>query len=109
MTIVMGPLIGLYFLSVGIAYMVYRRVCVISRKSRLSRTMVIASHGGEGAMGERFQLMARKQDVRNRIERLRRQLEHERNLGERANRRRLRTLENQLERLMAEEYNLRGD
>ena len=58
-------------------------------------------------MGERFQLMARKQDVRSRIERLRRQLEHERSLGERANLRRLRTLENQLERLMAEEYNLR--
>ncbi len=53
--------------------------------------------------------MARKQgDVcATRIERLRRQLEHERSLGERANRRRLRTLENQLERLMAEEYNLR--
>ena len=32
-------------------------------------------------MGERFQLMARKQDVRSRIERLRRQLEHERSLG----------------------------
>lgn len=58
-------------------------------------------------MGERFALMARKHEVRGQIERLRRQLEHERNLGDQANARRMRTLENQLERLMAEEYSLR--
>jgi len=58
-------------------------------------------------MGERFALVARKQEVRSRIERLRRQLEHERSLGDQANARRVRSLENQLERLMAEEYSLR--
>lgn len=58
-------------------------------------------------MGDRFVLIARKQEVRSRIEQLRRQLEHERSLGEQANARRVRSLENELERLMAEEYSLR--
>lgn len=58
-------------------------------------------------MSGRYDLIARKHEVRGRIERLQRALAQERSLGERANRRRLRKLENELERLMAEEYSLR--
>lgn len=58
-------------------------------------------------MSDRFTLIARKQEVRSRIEQLRRQLEHERSLGDQANARRARSLENQLEKLMAEERSLR--
>ncbi len=62
-------------------------------------------------MGDRLDLIARKQDVRSRIERLRRQLAQEmeqtRSPGERAKSRRIRRLESQLEQLMAEEYRLR--
>lgn len=58
-------------------------------------------------MSDRFTLIARKQEVRSRIEQLRRQLEHECSLGDQANARRARSLENQLEKLMAEERSLR--
>lgn len=58
-------------------------------------------------MTSRHELVARKHEVRGRIERLRRELVREQDLGDQANRRRLRKLENQLERLMAEEYRLR--
>ena len=56
----------------------------------------------------RFDLIARKQEVRQAIERLRRQLEKEQNAADpQKNRRRIAQLEAQLERLMAEEYSLR--
>lgn len=58
-------------------------------------------------MTSRHELVARKHEVRGRIERLRRELVREQDLGDQANRRRLRKLENQLERLMAEECRLR--
>ena len=58
-------------------------------------------------MTNRYDLIARKSEVRGRIERARRELEQERSLGNGANRRRLRRLEGELERLMAEEYCLR--
>ena len=61
---------------------------------------------------DRFDLIARKQEVRRQIERLNRQLDAERN-AERAaadpkrDRRRIAKLEQQLQTLMAEEYSLR--
>lgn len=57
-------------------------------------------------MADRFTLIARKQEVRRRLETLQRQLEHERTKPHRAARR-LAQLENQVEQLMAEEANLR--
>ena len=58
-------------------------------------------------MTSRDELIARKHEVRGRIDRLRRELMREQELGDGASRRRLRKLEGQLERLMAEEYSLR--
>lgn len=58
-------------------------------------------------MNDRAQLIARKQEVRRQIERLRRQLEQVRSQGDKASQRRVRSLEDQLERLMATEMNLR--
>lgn len=57
-------------------------------------------------MADRFTLIARKQEVRRRLETLQRQLEHERTKPHPAARR-LAQLENQVEQLMAEEANLR--
>ena len=58
-------------------------------------------------MSNRYELIARKNEVRGRIARLQRQLVQEQVKEENANTRRLRTLENELERLQAEEYRLR--
>jgi hypothetical protein len=58
-------------------------------------------------MTSQQELIVRKHEVRGLIERLRRELVQAQNLGDGTNRRRLRTLENELERLMAEEYRLR--
>jgi hypothetical protein len=56
----------------------------------------------------RFDLIARKNEVRQAIERLRRRLEKEQNAADsQRNRRRIAQLERELETLMAEEYNLR--
>jgi hypothetical protein len=56
----------------------------------------------------RFDLIARKNEVRQAIERLRRRLEQEQNAADsQRNRRRIAQLERELETLMAEEYNLR--
>ena len=57
-------------------------------------------------MADRFTLIARKQEVRRRLETLHRQLEHERTKPQPVTRR-LAQLENQVEQLMAEEANLR--
>ena len=61
---------------------------------------------------DRFDLIARKQEVRRQIERVSRQLEAERNAARaaadpRQDRRRIAQLEQQLQTLMAEEYSLR--
>ncbi|MBW7881835.1 MAG: hypothetical protein H3C34_04220 [Caldilineaceae bacterium] len=57
---------------------------------------------------DRAALIARKNEVRRQIERLRRRLEQELAVvEEKRNRRRIGQLERQLEQLMAEEYNLR--
>ncbi len=58
-------------------------------------------------MTGQFDLIARKHEVRGRMERVRRELAQEQEKGERANRRRMGKLEAELERLMAEEYRLR--
>jgi hypothetical protein len=60
----------------------------------------------------RFDLIARKQDVRRQIERVNRQLDAERGAARAAadpkqDRRRIAKLEAQLQTLMAEEYSLR--
>jgi hypothetical protein len=55
---------------------------------------------------DRAALIARKQNVRQQIERGQRQLEQLR-AGQPPNARRIRTLEGDLERLMSEEYSLR--
>ena len=59
-------------------------------------------------MADRFELIAKKQEVRREIERTRRELVRERSpqIGE-PDRRRVEKLENDLERLMAQEFNLR--
>lgn len=57
-------------------------------------------------MADRFTLIARKQEVRRRLETLQRQLEHERAKAK-PNQRRINQLERQAEQLMAEESNLR--
>ena len=57
-------------------------------------------------MADRFTLIARKQEVRRRLETLQRQLEHERTKPHLAARH-LAQLEKQVEQLMAEEANLR--
>lgn len=59
-------------------------------------------------MADRFELIARKEDVRRQIERTRRELERERHprTGE-PNRKRIDKLQTHLERLMAQEFNLR--
>lgn len=57
-------------------------------------------------MADRFTLIARKQEVRRRLETLHRQLEHERAQPQPAPRR-LAQLERQVEQLMAEEAHLR--
>ena len=57
---------------------------------------------------DRSNLIARKNEVRRQIEHLRRELEREQNAaGSKRNRRRIDQLEKQIEKLMAEEYNLR--
>ena len=57
---------------------------------------------------DRFDLIARKQEVRRQIERLNRQLDAERSAADpKQDRRRINQLEEQLQRLMAEEYALR--
>ncbi|RIK43507.1 MAG: hypothetical protein DCC55_05510 [Chloroflexi bacterium] len=58
-------------------------------------------------MPDRFDLIARKQEVRRLIEQVQRQLEAERAKKPAPDRRRLNQLERRLEQLMAEEYNLR--
>ena len=58
-------------------------------------------------MANRYDLIARKHEVRGRIERTRREVAQEQAKGDGANRRRLRKLESELDRLMAEEYRLR--
>ena len=61
-------------------------------------------------MADRELLIARKQEVRRRIEQLRRTLEREQAKVtpiHRQNHRQINRLETQLEQLMAEEYNLR--
>lgn len=58
-------------------------------------------------MSDRFQLIARKQEIRQQIGRIRRQLEQAGDQLPPTNRRRIAKLETQLEKLMAEEYNLR--
>ena len=58
-------------------------------------------------MSDRFSLIARKQEVRRRIEQLRRRLERERMQSPQGAKKRVRGLEDELERLMAQEYNLR--
>jgi len=55
---------------------------------------------------DRFALIARKQEVRRRLETLQRQLEHER-VKAKPVQRRIQQLERQAEQLMAEEANLR--
>lgn len=57
-------------------------------------------------MTDRDQLIARKNDVRRQIERLRRQLAQEQ-VQPRPSARRVRQLQEQLDRLMAEEHELR--
>ena len=57
---------------------------------------------------ERFALIARKQEVRRQIEWVNRALEAENNAADpKRDRRRIAKLEEQLQRLMAEEYSLR--
>lgn len=58
-------------------------------------------------MPDRFDLIARKQEVRRLIEQVQRQLEAERAKKPAPDRRRLNQLERRFEQLMAEEYNLR--
>jgi hypothetical protein len=58
-------------------------------------------------MTSQHDLIARKHEVRGRIERTRRALAQEQSRGEQASRRRVRKLEDELEKLMAEEYRLR--
>jgi hypothetical protein len=60
-----------------------------------------------GTMANRADLVARKKEIRSRIERTRRELAQEREKGENANEGRVRSLEGDLGRLMAEEYRLR--
>lgn len=56
----------------------------------------------------RFDLIARKNEVRQAIERLRRRLEQEQNAADfQRNRRRIAQLERELATLMAKEHNLR--
>jgi len=57
-------------------------------------------------MADRFALIARKQEVRRRLEALQRQLDHERTKSPLLPRR-IQQLEQQVDRLMAEEYQLR--
>jgi len=57
-------------------------------------------------MSDRFALIARKQEVRRRLEALQRQLDHERTKAKPASRR-INQLERQIEQLMAEESTLR--
>jgi len=57
-------------------------------------------------MADRFALIARKQEVRRRLETLQRQLGHERAKAVPLQRS-IHQLERQVEQLMAEEYNLR--
>lgn len=57
-------------------------------------------------MADRLTLIARKEEVRRRLDSLQRQLEHERTKPQPASRR-LAHLERQVEQLMAEESNLR--
>ena len=59
-------------------------------------------------MTDRFELIARKRAVRNKIERTRRALEREQHPSQGdPNPKRVNQLENELERLMAQEFNLR--
>lgn len=57
-------------------------------------------------MTDRYTLIARKQEVRRRLETLQRQLDYER-AKPKPNQRRINQLEHQAEQLMAEELNLR--
>ncbi len=59
-------------------------------------------------MADRYALIARKQEVQREIGRTRRELERERRPDvEKPDRKRIEKLETKLERLMAQEYNLR--
>ena len=59
-------------------------------------------------MADRFELIARKQEVQRKISRTRRELERERRPDiEKPDRKRIDKLETELERLMAQEYSLR--
>lgn len=59
-------------------------------------------------MADRFELIARKQEVQRKISRTRRELERERRPEiEKPDRKRIDKLETELERLMAQEYSLR--
>jgi predicted nucleic acid-binding Zn-ribbon protein len=58
-------------------------------------------------IGDRDALIARKQEVRRRIERLQQQLEPMRNAGATVDARQIAKLESELERLQADEYSLR--
>jgi hypothetical protein len=58
-------------------------------------------------MADRFALIARKNEIRRQLEQATRQLEREWVQASPPNTRRVRQLENQIEQLMAAEYNLR--
>lgn len=58
-------------------------------------------------MDNRTDLIAKKNDVRSRINRLQRELTAEQAKGQSDNSRRMRNLQNELEYLRAEEYRLR--
>ena len=59
-------------------------------------------------MADRFELIARKQEIQRQIVRTRRELEREQHSATaKLNRKRIEKLQTELERLMAQEYNLR--
>ena len=59
-------------------------------------------------MSDRYQLIARKEEIRRRIVQIRRRLESERTPSTgKPNRRRIEKLERELDALMAQEYSLR--
>ncbi len=58
-------------------------------------------------MSSRFELIARKNEVIARINRLQRELSQEQSKGENASSRRISNLQDELDKLQAEEYRLR--
>ena len=59
-------------------------------------------------MADRFELIARKQEIQRKIVRTRRELEREQDPATaKPNRKRIEKLQTELERLMAQEYSLR--